>query len=163
MAPHALATLPPPPPPCGSHKTRETNMCLFPRVIVIWSCHLRRSHKGVHKEKLSEGQSVWVHTNNGTNPLQPLPEHSDLFVRHPSHFSHTKNEQKRPNPLRNFHRHPGEEGCRAHQDRIRMHDPTICKENHTAHVASCHGSPEGAPLLPRDEPRTLLAMETSCH
>ena len=86
--------------------------------------------------------------------------------------------------MQNFHRRPGEEGrlhttmigYRAHRDRIRFHDPTICKENHTEQVTSTRASPHrkvpptgsghASPkshICWRDKPRSSHQFATNLH
>ena len=142
MAPQIMANLPLQKHHRVDQRTSETNAFLFPGAFANGSRHLPRSHKGAEKEKMSEGQAVWVHTNQGTHFNHFLSTATSSCAIPPTLAFHKRT--KNTEASAEFSRHPGEEGrlhstmigCPAHQNRFRIHDPTICKENQTAYVTA---------------------------
>ena len=101
MAPQIMANLPLQKHHRVDQRTSETNAFPFPGAFANGSRHLPRSDKGAEKEKLSEGQAVWVHTKKGTHFNHFLSTATSSCAIPPTLALH-KRTKKKTKPLRNF-------------------------------------------------------------
>ena len=145
MAPHILATLPLQTPPCGSQDAGDQHVTLSKSLsnLVVTPSEItqRRPEKRSCRMDIMFGAHQQGKPSQFNHFLSTAASSCAICPTFP-----LQKRRKRPKPLRNSVRHPTMIGCPAHHhDRFRFHDPTTCKENHTA----CHQQSRGA--IPSEE------------